>query len=61
MSQEQIKLSKRGQIIASTLATICILGSFAAIFLGYSIEGLGILVASLATFASVFLYRKKHQ
>jgi len=57
--QEQIKLSRRGQKMAFCLATVYILGAFSAIFLGYSIEGLGALVVSVATFAGIFIYAKK--
>jgi len=59
MALEQVKIAKRGQIMAFSLATFCAVGGFGAIFLGYRLEGLGALVASIATFAYVFCYAKK--
>jgi uncharacterized membrane protein len=61
MAQEQVKLANRGQKMAFLLAGSCTLGAFGAIFLGYSLEGLGALVASITTFAYIFCYVKRRQ
>jgi len=61
MAQEQVKLANRGQKMAFSLASFCTIGAFVAIFLGYSLEGLGALVASIATFAYIFCYVKRRQ
>ncbi len=61
LCQEQIKLSRRGQIMAFSLASFCAMGSFVTIFLGYSIEGLGALLASIGIFVGVFIYARKRQ
>ncbi len=61
MAHEQIKLANRGQKMAFCLASLCTIGAFSAILFGYSLEGLGALVASIATFAYIFCYVKKQQ
>lgn len=58
MVNEQINLSKRGQLMAFFLAAICIIGAFAAIFFGYDIAGLGALFISVSPFLGVFIYAK---
>lgn len=61
IGQEQIKLAKRGQLMAFSLAICCILGAFWTIFSGHSIEGLGALLFSIAAFTGIFIYAKKRQ
>lgn len=59
MVEEQIRLSKRGQFIACCFGIFVLLGAFASIFLGYSLEGLATVVAAIGAFVSIFLYTKK--
>ncbi len=58
---EQIKLSKRGQILAFTLASCAILGAFITIFLGYDLAGLGALLMSITALVGVFYCAQKKQ
>lgn len=58
MVTEQIKLSKRGQWMAFSLASICIGAAFTAIFFGYDLAGLGALFISVGSFVGVFVYSK---
>jgi len=61
MVDEQIKLGNRGQMMAFSLATLCVVLAFSAIFLGYDIAGLGALLVSIASFVGVFIYTKWRQ
>jgi uncharacterized membrane protein len=61
MAQEQVRLAKRGQIMAFLVANVCVFGARGAIFLGYSLEGLGALIASIGAFTGVWFYVKKRQ
>lgn len=61
MADNQLKLAKRGQKMAFTLASLCVIGAFGTIFLGYSFEGLGALLVSIAVFAGIFYNAKKKQ
>ncbi|MCX6989543.1 MAG: DUF2335 domain-containing protein [Chlamydiae bacterium] len=58
MVDAQIKLGYRGQVIAGLIAGACVIGSFAAIYFGHSIEGLGTLLFSIGAFVGVFIYGK---
>lgn len=55
---EKINSSKRGQIMAFILAIMCILGSFGAIYLGFSVTGLAALLASIGVLVGVFYYSR---
>ncbi|MBX3718663.1 MAG: DUF2335 domain-containing protein [Parachlamydiales bacterium] len=61
IAQEQVKLANRGQIMACTIAAVCVIGSFTAIFSGHDIWGLGALLLSIGAFVSVFIYGKSHK
>ncbi|MCI0381570.1 MAG: DUF2335 domain-containing protein [Chlamydiae bacterium] len=61
MVEAKIELGKRGQIIACILASACVIGSFAAIFSGHNIWGLGALLLSIGGLISVFIYSKNHK
>ena len=61
MVDAQIKLGKRGQFMAFSLALICIICSFMAIFLNHSLLGLGTLFLSIAAFVGVFIYGKNQK
>lgn len=56
-----IKLAAKGQILAFILALLCLIAAFYAIFLGYSLGGLGALFISIASFAGIFLFSRKKQ
>lgn len=57
--EERIKLSRRGQWMAFSLACITICGAFSSILLGYKIAGLGALFISVASLIGVFIYARK--
>ncbi len=61
MVQKQVELASRGQIMAFVLASLCVILAFIAIFFGYSLAGLGVLVTSIASFVYAFCYEKKRQ
>ncbi len=61
MVDEKIRLSRKGQWMAFSLALLSIIAAFIAIFLGYSLAGLGTFFISSASFAGVFIYAKKRQ
>jgi uncharacterized membrane protein len=61
MIEAQIELAKKGQLIASMLAGACVVGSFAAIFFGHNLWGLGALLLSIGGFVGVFIYGKNHK
>jgi len=61
MVEAQIKLGNRGQLMACVLASTCIIGSFAAIFSGHSLEGIGVLFFSIGAFVGVFIYGKNRK
>jgi len=61
MAEKQFKLANRGQKMAFALASLCVIGAFGTIFFGYSFEGLGALLVSIAVFAGIFYSAKKKQ
>lgn len=61
VTEKQLKLANRGQKMAFALASLCVVGAFGTIFFGYSLEGLGALLVSIAVFAGIFYHAKKKQ
>jgi len=61
MVETQIKMAGRGQLMAFSLAIVCVIGSFAAIFSGHSLLGLGALFLSIGAFIGVFIYGKNQK
>lgn len=59
MVEEQIRLSKRGQLMACTLGSATILGAFVTIFLGHSIGGFSTLLIGIAALMGIFYQAKK--
>ncbi len=61
MVEEQVRLSKRGQWMAFSLASLCVFAAFTSIFLGFDLAGVGALFVSVASFVGVFIYAKTSQ
>jgi uncharacterized membrane protein len=57
--EEKIKLSRKGQWMAFSLAVLSIVAAFTAIFLGYSLAGVGTFFIAVGSIVGLFIYGKK--